>query len=71
MTWLAAALGEIAGLFVADWVQAGVTVVLLTGVYLLSRASAGLLAGVCLAAALALQLIWFTSADARRRRSPR
>jgi len=65
MTFLRAAWSEVVGLFVADWVQSGVIVVILAAGWLLvSRV--GTRALVVLVLLLAAQLVWFARAEARR-----
>jgi hypothetical protein len=63
--FLRAAGAEVLGLFVSDWVQSGVVVVILAaGWFAVSRL--GLPAVVALVLLLAAQLVWFTRAEARR-----
>ncbi|TMF71747.1 MAG: hypothetical protein E6I06_07385 [Chloroflexi bacterium] len=72
MRFLRAAGRELLGLFVSDWVQSGVIVVILAGGWLaVSRVGAPAL--VLLVLLLAAQLVWFALAEGRRsaRRSPR
>jgi len=65
--FLRAAGAEIIGLFVGDWVQTGVSfAILATGWFLLSRVQVDGLAFV-VAAALAAQLVYATTLEARQR----
>jgi hypothetical protein len=65
--FLRAAGAEIIGLFVGDWVQTGVSVAILAaGWFLLSRVQVDGLAFV-VAAALAAQLVYATTLEARQR----
>jgi hypothetical protein len=66
MSFLRAAIAEVVGLFVGDWVQSLVTVAILAaGWAALPRLQVGGLAFV-VAAALAIQLVAATILDARR-----
>lgn len=72
MSFLRAAGRELLGLFVSDWVQSGVVVVILAAAWLaVSRLGAPAL--VLLVLLLAAQLVWFALAEGRRspRRPPR
>jgi hypothetical protein len=65
-----AVVSEVVGLFVSDWIQALITVVIIGAGWLaLPRLHVEVLA-FGLAVALGLQLIFSTSAEARRRRTP-
>jgi hypothetical protein len=69
MKWLRAAASEVIGLFVGDWFQTGVSVAILAAAWLaLPRLHIGGVAFV-LAAALAVQLVLATSAEARRKKA--
>ena len=69
MRFLRSAGAEVVGLFVSDWLQSGVVVVILAaGWFAVSRL--GLPALVLLVVLLAGQLVWFTRAEARRSRKP-
>jgi hypothetical protein len=68
MKFLSAAGAELIGLFVGDWVQSAVVVVILAaGWFAVSRLGAWAL--VPLVLLLAGQMIWFASAEASRSRS--
>ena len=65
MKFLRAAGSEVVGLFVGDWVQSGVVVVILAAGWLaVSRLGAWAL--VLLVLLLAGQLVWFARAEAKR-----
>ena len=65
MKFLRAAGREVVGLFVGDWLQSGVVVVILAaGWFALSRLGAPAL--VLLVLLLAGQLVWFARAEAKR-----
>jgi hypothetical protein len=67
MKFLRAAGAEIIGLFVGDWIQTGVSVAILAGGWLLlSRVHIDGLAFV-IAVALAAQLVYATTLEARQR----
>ncbi|HEX2680714.1 MAG TPA: hypothetical protein VHQ03_05425 [Candidatus Dormibacteraeota bacterium] len=67
MRFLRSAGAEVLGLFVSDWVQSAVVVVILAGGWLaVSRLGAPAL--VVLVLLLAGQLVWFTRAEAERSR---
>ena len=69
MKFLRAAVEEVVGLFVADWVQAAITVALIAAGWLaLPRFHVEGLA-FALAVALAVQLVFATAAEARRTRA--
>ncbi len=69
MRFLRAAVEEVVGLFVADWVQAATTVAIIGAGWLaLPRFHVEGLA-FALAVALALQLVFATAAEARRTRA--
>jgi hypothetical protein len=66
--FLRSAGAEVVGLFVSDWVQSGVVVVILAaGWFAVSRLGAPAL--VLLVLLLAGQLVWFTRAEANRSRT--
>lgn len=72
MNFLRAAGARVLGLFVSDWVQSGVVVVIIAaGWFAVSKLGAPAL--VALVMLLAGQLVWFARAEARRtvRPSPR
>lgn len=70
MRFLRAGAAEVIGLFVADWLQTGVIVLILAGGWFaVSRLRAPAL--VLLVLALAGQLVWFARAEARRLRQTR
>jgi hypothetical protein len=67
--FLRAAVQQVVGLFVGDWLQSAVIVVILAaGWYAVSRFGAPAL--VLLVFLLAGQMIWFARAEARRTRRP-
>lgn len=67
MRFLRAAAAEVLGLFVADWIQTAVILAIVaTGWFAVSRLGAPAL--VALVLLLAAQLVWFTRAEARRKR---
>lgn len=69
MSFLRSAVSEVIGLFVGDWFQSAVTVVILALAWLaLARFHVAGLAFV-LAVALAIQLILATAAEARRKKA--
>jgi hypothetical protein len=67
--FLRAAVGQVVGLFVGDWLQSAVVVVIIALGYYAVR-QLGTAAIVVLVVLLAAQLVWFARADAIRR-SPR
>lgn len=63
MSFLRAAVAEVIGLFIADWLQTGVIVVILAaGWFAFTRIGAPALVGLVLL--LAGQMIWFARAEA-------
>lgn len=67
MSFLRAAVAEVVGLFVGDWAQTAVSVGILgIGWFLLSRVHANGIAFV-IAVALAAQLVYATTLEARQR----
>ena len=68
MSALRAAVREVVGLFVADWWQTLVIVLILAAGWGLAVASHSALAGEALLVLLGTQLVYFSAADARRRR---
>ena len=69
MRFLQSALSEVVGLFVGDWFQTGISVVILAAGWLaLPRLHVAGLAFV-IALALAVQLVLATSAEARRKKA--
>jgi hypothetical protein len=69
MSFLRAAVAEVIGLFVADWAQTAVSVGMLgIGWFLLSRVHANGI-GFVIAVALAAQLVYATTLEARQRAS--
>lgn len=65
MKFLRAAGRQVLGLFVGDWLQSGVVVVILAaGWFAVSRLGASALALIVLL--LAAQLVWFARAEAKR-----
>jgi len=67
INFLRAALRQVIGLFVSDWVQSGVVLaIILVAGFAVSRIGAP--GVVVLVLLLAAQLVWFTRADARRAR---
>jgi len=69
VSFLRAAGRELLGLFVSDWVQSGVVVVILAAAWFaVSRLGAPAL--VLLVALLAAQLVWFALAERRRSSKP-
>jgi hypothetical protein len=65
MRFARAAVSEVVGLFVADWVQSAVIVAILAAAWFaVSRLGAAALAGLVLL--LAGQMVWFARAEARR-----
>jgi hypothetical protein len=63
--FLRAAGGQVVGLFVGDWLQSGVVVVILAaGWFAVSRLGAAAL--ILLVLLLAGQLVWFARAEAKR-----
>jgi hypothetical protein len=66
MSFLRAAVKEVVGLFVSDWVQSAVVVAIIALGWL-AVARLGAPAVVVLVLLLAAQLVWFARADARRR----
>ncbi len=67
MSFLRAAGRELLGLFVSDWVQSGVVIVILAVAWL-AVAKFGLPALLLLVLLLATQLVWFARAEATRSR---
>jgi len=65
VSFLRAAGRELLGLFVSDWVQSGVVVVILAGAWF-AVAKFGAPALVLLVVLLAAQLVWFALAEGRR-----
>ena len=72
MRFLRAAGRELLGLFVSDWVQSGVVIVILAAAWI-AVSKLGAPALVLLVLLLAAQLVWFALAEGRRssKRSPR
>jgi hypothetical protein len=72
MKFLRSAASELIGLFVADWLQTAVIVVILAaGWYAISGLHISALPViVALVVLLAAQLVWFTLAEARRAKQP-
>lgn len=69
MRFLKSALAEVVGLFVGDWFQTGISVVILAAGWLaLPRLHVAGLA-FAIALALAVQLVLATSAEARRKKA--
>jgi hypothetical protein len=68
MKFLRAAASQVIGLFVSDWVQSGVIVVILA-VGWLAVSRVGPVAVVVIVLLLAAQLVWFARAEARRTRT--
>ncbi len=69
MNFLRAAAARVFGLFVGDWLQSAVVLVIIAaGWFAVSRFGAAAL--VVLVALLAGQLVWFARAEARRTASP-
>ena len=66
MSFLRAAVKEVVGLFVSDWVQSAVIVAIIALGWL-AVARFGAPAVVVLVLLLAAQLVWFARADARRK----
>lgn len=66
MNFLRAALKEVVSLFVSDWLQVAIVLVIL-GLGWLAVAKLGTLALVALVLLLAVQMVWFARAEARRR----
>lgn len=68
MSWLVATVREVVGLFVTDWEETAVILGILLVAWgaTVARMSDG--AGFAVAAALGVQLLVFTTLDARRRR---
>lgn len=67
MRFLGAAAGEVVGLFIADWLQTGVVIVILAAGWLgFTKFGAPALAVLVLL--LAAQLVWFATVEARRSR---
>jgi len=69
MNFLRAAVREVVGLFVGDWLQSVVIVVILAAGWL-AVARLGAPAVVLLVLLLAGQMIWSARAEARRARNP-
>ena len=67
MSFLRAAASQVIGLFVSDWVQSGVIVVIL-GVGWFAVTRIGPAAVIVVVLLLAVQLVWFAQAEARRKR---
>ena len=69
MSFLCAAAARVIRLFVGDWVQSGVVVVIIAvGWFAVSRLGASAL--VLLVLLLAGQLVWFARAEAKRSATP-
>lgn len=68
MSFLRAAIKEVVGLFVSDWVQSGVIVAIVV-IGWIAVARFGEPAAVLLVVLLAAQLIWFAQAAGRRAKS--
>ena len=68
MRALRAAGGQLVGMFVTDWRQTLVIVLILAGSWALARATRSPLAGAAMLLLLGAQLVYFTMAEARRRR---
>lgn len=69
MNFLRAAVREVVGLFVGDWLQSIVIVIILAaGWFAVSRLGAPAVA--LLVLLLAGQMVWFARAEARRSRTP-
>ena len=69
MRFLGAAVKEVIGLFISDWLQTAVVIVILiAGWFSFTRFGAPALAVLVLL--LAAQLVWFANAAARRSRQP-
>jgi hypothetical protein len=66
VSFLRAAVKEVVGLFVSDWVQSAVIVAIIAFGWL-AVARFGAPAVVVLVLLLAAQLVWFARADARRK----
>lgn len=66
MSFLRAAVKEVVGLFISDWLQTGVIVVILIAGWFGFRRF-GTPALVALVALLAAQMVWFATAEAARR----
>ena len=67
MRWLRAAGAELLGLFVSDWLETLVILVILALGWLVVRAEHQAWLGFVLAGALGLQLIYMTTRETRRR----
>ena len=67
MRFLRSAGARVLGLFVSDWVQSGVVVLILAAAWL-AVSKLGAPALLALVLLLAGQLVWFTRAEARRTR---
>ena len=67
MSFLRAAGREVLGLFVSDWVQSGVVIVILAAAWF-AFPRVGPSALVLLVLLLAAQLVWFARAEAKRSR---
>ncbi|HET7419228.1 MAG TPA: hypothetical protein VFL27_02480 [Candidatus Dormibacteraeota bacterium] len=65
MSFIRAAIKEVVGLFVSDWVQSGV-IVAIVAVGWIAVARFGAAAAILLVVLLAAQLVWFAQADGRR-----
>ena len=68
MKALRAAVREVVGLFVADWCQTLVIVLILGAGWAVAVATHSAVAGGVLLLLLGSQLVYFTAAEARRRR---
>jgi hypothetical protein len=68
VSFLRAAIKEVVGLFVSDWVQSGVIVAIVV-IGWIAVARFGEPAAVLLVVLLAAQLIWFAQAAGRRAKS--
>ncbi|MEP7104293.1 MAG: hypothetical protein ABI838_00415 [Chloroflexota bacterium] len=67
MSALRAAGGQLVGMFVTDWRQTVVIVLILAGSWALVAATHSPLAGAAMLVLLGAQLVYFTMAEARRR----
>ncbi|HKB17658.1 MAG TPA: hypothetical protein VKF28_01375 [Candidatus Dormibacteraeota bacterium] len=69
MNFLLAAVRQVVGLFVGDWLQSIVIVVILAAAWF-AFSRLGAPAVVALVLLLAGQMVWFARAEARRSRNP-
>ena len=67
MRALRAAGGQLLGMFVTDWRQTVVIILILAGSWALAAATHSPLAGAAMLLPLGAQLVYFTLAEARRR----